>query len=73
MAAIVPRKERGIRVMRKEGNLGAKSPRISFNSHALYVGYKCDQRPFYTRIVVGKYEQVAILENDKELFVACRQ
>ena len=52
---------------------GCYAPKKIVSSHALCFGYECDQRPFYTRIVVEKHERVADIENKKKMLVACRQ
>ena len=43
----------------KEGCLRAQPRRSFFGNHALYIGYKCDQRPFCIRTLLGKYKKIA--------------
>ena len=58
--------------MRKEEGSEAEPKRKFFESHAPYFGYKCDQPPFWTRIVVERHEKEAILENKNKMFVVWR-
>ena len=67
-------RERGeIGVMRKERSTGVEPSRNFFEGHALYFDYKCDQRPFCTRILLERYEKVATVESKQKMFVACKQ
>ena len=54
-------------------SFGTRFPKIFLKATPFTLALNVTSALFYTRIVVEKHEKIATLENEKKMFVACRQ